>query len=255
VKDFGTCSLCGGDICRVGTCYNSDCQDVGNDVRSFMARAGIHRSQIRWHEEYSAWQYPVRHLRRECDTQEDVEYSLDILPKAVPGIKIVHSELTPKGNYRRQGFVYFRWNRKDMKARYKELFEKYGVADERLEYTICSGTYERAQPSLPGIPHQSPQGTISRAGELTVMAGWTAYGISQMDHSFGIRICNPHRGGLEANPHSSWRTEVGDEWWLTGSKGDSPEILKLEIMASPLPDYVQANLLENLKNCHPDSSS
>lgn len=42
--------------------------------------------------------------------------------------------------------------------------------------------------------------------------------------------------------------EVGDSWWLVGSRGDSLEVMSLEIQGSPLEAHVKANLLYNLGN-------
>jgi hypothetical protein len=140
--------------------------------------------------------------------------------------------------------IWFTWSREAMWARYKAIFEEFGVADERLAYMECSGTYKRKQPSLPGIVYPEPQST----GGGGVFAGWTTYGLQRMDAGFAARITSPNRGGPDAIPFSSQLCEVGDEWWLVGSKGDSEEVMSLEIQGSPLDERTKENLLYNLRN-------
>lgn len=227
-------------------------KNIDTRVRDYLARAGVHRDFIDWDEDKQAWKYPVSFFGP--DTQEDVERYIKMLPLFVPGLMVVGSGLEDCRFTKKNGYVWFTWSWQAMRARYEELLAEYGVADERLAFEECSGKYERKQPSLPGIVKTEPHGTVSNFGERCIFSSYTAYGISQIEHGFALRILHPNRGGLEAIPHSNQRCEVGDEWWLVGSRGDSPEILALEIQASPLEPLVKENLLFNLRNIRSSSS-
>jgi len=219
-------------------------------VRSYLAKMGMHRDHMYWNEEKSAWNYPVGFWGK--DTEESVARYVETLPLVVPGLVVVASGLKASIHYRGEndGTVWFTWNEEDMWARIQKIFDEYGVADERLAYRKCSGSYTRTQPSLPGTVQTEPQGTSSSLGDGRYFAtAYTQYGLSEMNGAFAQRIMEPNRGGPYAIPFSNQRCEVGDDWWLVGSKGDSPEIMSLEIQGSPLDSRTKINLLYNLKNC------
>ncbi len=219
---------------------------LNSSVRDYLARAGVHRDFIEWDEEKQAWKYPVSSFGP--DTQEDVEYYVKMLPLFVPGLKVVGSALEDCRFTKKNGYIWFTWSWLAMRVRYEELLKEYGAADERLAFQECSGKYKRKQLNLPGIVKTEPCGTISNFGERCIFSLYTAYGINQIEHGFALRITQPNHGGLEAIPHSNQRCEVGDDWWLVGSRGDSSKILALEIQASPLDSLVKENLLFNLRN-------
>lgn len=227
---------------------------VDSRVRDYLARAGVHRNFIEWDEEKQAWKYPVSSFGPVGpDTQEDVEHYVKMLPLFVPGLKVVGSALEDCRFTKKNGYVWFTWSWQAMRARYEELLKEYGAADERLAFEECSGKYERKQLSLPGLVKTESHSTVSDLDERYIFSSYTAYGISQIEHGFCVRIIHSNRGGLEAIPHSNQRCEVGDDWWLVGSRGDSPEILALEIQAAPLDSLVKENLLFNLRNINSSS--
>lgn len=210
-------------------------------VRSYLARNWKCRNWIDWDEEKKAWKYPIETALyyNDDETQEDLDKYARTLPLNVPGLKVVDSILTERKfrSDRRRGYVWFTWSRKAMWNRIEEVFKKYGVADERLDYIKCSGKIipENGQLRLPGIIEQNER-------------AYTVYGLKKIDHGFCHRILQPNKGGPEAIPFESQRCIVGNEWWYVGSKGDSLEIMTHEIMASPLDARTQDNLLYNLKN-------
>jgi hypothetical protein len=199
-----------------------------------------------WREDKQAWEYPIESYGicwHSDDTQEALDECVRMLPLYVPGLKVVGSELTERTRRNpRRGCVWFTWSRDAMWERYEELFKQYGVADERLAFEECSGIYVRRQPSLPGTIYTEPRVKASFGG----ISGWTRNGLMAMERAFIHRICSPNKGGPEASASSSLRCEVGDSWWLVGTRGDSPEVLDLEIQASPLEPHVKENLLYNL---------
>jgi hypothetical protein len=220
-------------------------------VRRYLARGGRCRNGMEWDNEVGAFQYDVHTVYvREDTTQKDVDSTAKVLPFVVPGLKVVRAELRRSRSYKDTGIVWFTWDRESMWARYRELFEEYGAADERLAYQQCSGTVYSpdGQQRIPGVVDVEPRST----GGWGIGAAWTRYGLMQMDGGFCHRILDPNRGGLEAVPHGSQRATVGNEWWLVGSRGDSPEVLSLEIQGSPLHDETKENLLYNLGNCYGD---
>jgi len=212
-------------------------------VRSFLARQGKHRDRMEW--EYGTIRYPVNtptvRLDREATLEELDEY-MRLLPLVVPGLKVVRGEIQESRLCGPCSYLWFTWSQEAMWARYLALAARYGVADPRLEYMQCSGRREgKFQLNLPGMPEVEP---AVRGGRF-IQSSWTRYGLMLMDSGFCQRIMYPNRGGPDCIPFNQ-EVEDGLDWWLVGSRGDSPEVLELEIKASPLPDRTKTNLLYNL---------
>jgi len=213
-------------------------------MTDYMARMGVCRL-IMFDSEVEAWRYPLDTANSIYDdeTQEDLDYYIGHLPLVVPGLSVVKAGLS--GN-RLRGHIWFTWDLKAMWARIREVFGLYGVADERLAYMQCSGEVapREGQMMLPGVV--IPERRVTSSGPMT--AAWTEWGLMTMDGSYCKRICHPDRGGPGAIPFSSQRCEVGNEWWLVGSRGDSEDVMTLEIQGSPLDGRTKDNLLLNLRN-------
>jgi len=223
----------------------------GEDVSHYLARAWSHR-HCPWDSKHNAYRFACDDYDREKASQERVERYVKLLPLWVPGLKVVRSEL----HKRFGGFVWFTWNREAMYARLREIYEEHGAADERLLYMTCSGKVElsKGQLRLPGVVEVEPRGrrTIvdwSGSGHLrAIESAYTGWGLKLIDSGFCNRIMHPNRGGPTAEWFSNRKCEVGNEWWLVGTRGDSPDVLSLEIQAAPLSDQVKENLLYNLEN-------
>lgn len=133
-----------------------------------------------------------------------------------------------------------------MWQRYRDLYEEYGVADERLAYQTCRGkvTPRGGQQRLPGVAEIEPYSTR----DAGFFASWTPHALRLMDGGFCHRLCYPNTGGPDAVPFGEQRVVVGDEWWLVGTRGDSADTLAHEIECSPLSQVTKENLLDNLKH-------
>ena len=214
-------------------------------VTDYMARGRIHRDHIK-KEGADLWCYPLDtapDMHRD-ETQESLDYYAERLSLVVPGLQVTRSSLQKNSDSPFRGYIWFTWSIDAMWARIREVFEKYGVADERLDYMKCSGKLEGKQLRLPGFiepesRHESLPGLYH---------GWTVHGLMKMDSGFSHRIKHPDLGGPEAIPFCSQCCVVGNEWWRVGSKGDSKEVLAQEIGASPLEERTKENLLCNLNN-------
>lgn len=202
-------------------------------VRDYLARYGIHRNQIPWDPEKGAWKYPLDHFGGPVAQGVVDGYCVDLC-MVVPGLSVVEAD---------SRYIWFTWSRDAMWDRLQEVFREYGAADERLAYMPCSGVLEGPQTRL-GFVQVEPAGTSSPG----FYSGYTQTGLRLMERGFIRRIREPNRGGPEAIPFSSQRCTVGDHWWLVGSRGDSLEVLQLEIQGSPLEPRVKENLLLNLGN-------
>ena len=169
--------------------------------------------------------------------------------KYVPGLEIV-GEFTEKDKYTEKDLRWarFQWSRTLMEKRLKELYEQTGVADERPTYQICSGVVTwPPQLNLPHIVETPPRASCSPG----LLVAWTDWGLCEIESGFCTRIQYPNKGGPTAVPYNE-RVTVGNEWWLVGTKGDSLEIMTLEIEGSPLSQKIKENLLLNLRNFRRD---
>jgi hypothetical protein len=219
------------------TIRNLDVEKIGH----YLARVSMFQLVV-WDDEKQLWKYKVNHSNKDS---EQYRYCIKMLPLAVPGLNIIETEVI-KNKYNNEDSVniLFTWDKQAMERRYKELFEEYGAADERRSYMKCSGRVNRKQLSLPGVVYTESQTKVYS----DIFVAWTHHGVLLMDSAFTNRIMYPNRGGLQACPHSNWRCEVGDDWWLVGSRGDSADILELEIQASCLEQKYKENLLFNLRS-------
>lgn len=238
---------------------------VPETVTHYLARAWSAGNDVVWDEEVQAFRREVQYRFDDEDcTEEKIRKSAKRLPIIVPGLEVVKTELRKSKRWKDRGYVWFTWSPESEDARFQELFEKHGVADERLEYVTCSGKLnveKEDQLALPGTVTPEPRATdgLYATGSIGkyigIYAAYTGHGLSLIDGGFAQRICHPNRGGLGAEWFSHRRVVVGNEWWLAGTRGDSDEILSLEIQASPLSDETKTNLLENLKAMGPRDTS
>jgi len=227
-------------------------RSIPETVRHYLARMGMNRNNMEWEGEEAREEirYPVAHL--DPGTEEDIAYYVRMLPLVVPGLRVTRSGWwVPKYGKTGRGSVWFTWSREAMRARYQEVFEEFGVADERLAYMTCSGKVERPRPQrrLPGLDFDvEPQIRQAAVADRVFAAAYTVGGLKTIDSEFCTRICHPDRGGPDAIWFSQRRVVMDDEWWLVGSRGDSLEVMEIEIQASPLDDRTKENLLYNLRN-------
>ena len=227
---------------------SDDQPHVHRYVTSYLAQNGRNRN-LYWDEKAEAWPYPVKAHFDDPDTQIDVNKCAKMLPLVVPGLKVVKSELRKPGKFDRgsYGIVWFTWGREAMWERFEELWNEYGVADERLAFMDCSGidTWKK-QTSLPGVVHPTPYSTGFTVADRMFWSSYTPYGLNVIESAFCNRIQFPNCGGPEARGSESLRCRIGDEWWLVGSRGDAVEVMTLEVDGSPLSQEVKDNLILNL---------
>ncbi len=217
---------------------------VPETVRHYLARAGMNRDYTRFDHEAKAWRYPVDLRGYEDETQEKVDHYAKMLPLVVPGLKVVDARLDRWRENALRGSIWFTWNRDAMWARIREIFDEYGVADERIAYRECSGEVYMpdGQHNLPGVLEIEPYATENTLG----FTSYTPGALQQIDSGFCQRIKDPNKGGPDAEMFNR-SCVVGNEWWLVATRGDSAEVLTLEIQGSPLDAQTKENLLYNLK--------
>lgn len=222
---------------------------IPESLRSLLARTGSHRGYGFNALGNDRFEYPASSSYRSIPSEEKAKdlmtkYEHD-LPLRVPGLQIEKSELTKsRFGFKWDGKLWFTWSHQAARARYLELFEEFGIADPRLAYQKCSGEIRgQRQLNMPGMPVPEPRMKSSGG----VWAAWTSKGLMDMDRGFGIRIRHPNEGGTLAIPYDQ-RIEDGTQWWLVGSRGDSLEVMEIEILASPLDGRTKENLLFNLRN-------
>lgn len=208
-------------------------------IRYYLARMGYNRDHIVMDE--GAWRYPVDSFL-EGSSQELLDRYEELLPQVVPGLCVARAGFLDSRVVGRRGYLWFSWTLDGMWRRIREVFEEYGVSDERLAYSLCSGVLNKIQLRLPGMVE--PESRSKRIAG--VFASWTQYGLQNMDSGFCQRIREPDRGGPGTTPYASQRCVVGDDWWLVGTRGDSMEVMSLEILGSPLDARTKENLLTNL---------
>lgn len=180
-------------------------------------------------------------------TDKHIEDRSKLLPLALPGAEVIGSHRYGRGG--EFGGIYFTWSREAMWQNIRECFEEHGVADTRVRYRQCSGRVVGYDKDPQGkLPLRQVKVEPRSRGGVGVWSGWTSYGLMQMDSGFAQRIMHPNRGGPEAYPFGNRRVECDGEWWLVGSRGDSLEVMELEIMGSPLDERTKENLLHNLHN-------
>jgi hypothetical protein len=177
-------------------------------------------------------------------TQAKLDHYIKRLPLVVPGLEVVRSTLEPSPFCRsNRSVIWFKWSYKAMDARYRDIVARHGIADPRLDYMECSGKREgKYQLTLTGMPEVEPR--AHGGGGLFV--AWAPLGLGMMESGFCQRICDPDRGGPECIPFDQ-TVRYQHDWWLVGSRGDSEEVMELEILASPLEDEAKDNLLFNLR--------
>lgn len=216
-------------------------------IRQYLARAGMNRDRVSWDEDVQAWRMSVNFLR-DLSEEQFIEW-VRKLPLVVPGLSVV-KKLCEEASWptKMNMFVWFTWSEDAMWARLQEVFQEYGVTDERLAYKKCEGKLQPldGQQRLPGIVEVEPRGRIGQIGGRGFFSSWTAWGLQIIESAFCHRIMYPDRGGPEV-AHYNEQCIVGNHWWLVGTKGDSEEIMTLEILASPLSEEVKENLILNLK--------
>jgi len=211
---------------------------------SFLARRGLSRDRATV-EEDGTIKYPVDTFMHEA-TEEELAWYVERLPLVVPGLEVVRTAREPnpwkKGGFR--STVWFTWSYEAMRARYEDLVARHGIADPRLDFMECGGEREGTyQLTLDGMPEPEP---VSHGG-AGIFVSWTAFGLAAMDGGFAMRIMEPNTGGPDHIPFDQV-VEYGTEWWLVGSRGDSFEVMEIEILASPLDNRTKDNLLYNLRN-------
>jgi len=228
----------------------------GETIRGYLARRGMHRGAP-WDHEHGGFRYPVHDWldNRQDGTQEGLDHYAERLPLVVPGLEVVHTSLgRRRPDERLRGHVWFTWSEEAMWARIAQVFDQYGVADERLAYCECAGTIETpgGQQALPGVVDVETRvrgGMISCAGHPRYLyTAYTAWGLTLIESAFIQRIQHPDRGGPGTQSAGDRECLVGNEWWLVGTRGDSAEVMALEIRGSPLDDRVKENLLMNMGN-------
>lgn len=215
---------------------------IPETVRHFLATRGMHRDVWGLHMDPSG-DGTIRFVAKHTEaTQDDLDKYNKKLPLVVPGLEVVRTSLERNRTFMR-AVLGFRWSYEAMDARYEDIVARHGVADPRLDYMECSGKREGDyQLTLTGMPEVEPR---ARGGGGFFIA-WAPLGLAMMDQGFIQRICDPNKGGPDCIPFDQ-TVKYQHDWWLVGSRGDSEEVMTLEILASPLEDVTKDNLLFNLR--------
>jgi len=223
-------------------------------ISHYLGGAGMAGGFVEWDGEIGAWKLHSRSIYDQTpQSPEQVKAKAGRLSLAAPGLKIVKTKHVKAKGYRSydQGYIWYTWSVQAMDNRLQELWEKHGVADWRLElYERCRWAEEPKQPSLPGVIHV--EGYSSANGP--VRSSYTGYAMQSIDSGFVNRIMRPNRGGKEAEYFQTRICHVGNEKWYVGTRGDSADILSLEIQASPLDARTKENLLSNLETFPRDAT-
>jgi hypothetical protein len=217
---------------------------VSEVVTDYLANRSMAQT-IRMDEEVGGYLYHVKPRQGwhgPVDVKpEKVEELVEKLPLVVPGLKVVKN-------------LFFKKKGRAMWERIAQVYDEHGVADERVAYMTTRGVEQGAQQlRLPGVVEVAPRatGSVTSTGSIgkfvNIQSSWTGWGLKVIESGFIQRIREPNLGGPGAYPYRN-RVIVGNEWWFVGSRGDSPEMLELEIQGSPLLDKTKMNLLENLAN-------
>jgi len=219
----------------------------------YMRRARHVPDHITWDEEREAWCAKIgagdvyEGLWNQDLRIEDFQKYLLRFKTEMPGLRVVAEEhrQVDGGYYDNDyGLLWFTWTTQGEDDDLQAFWEKHGVADLRVQ------TWGRTHWSIEKYFYEPPTETKLRE----YVGGWTHSGRRWIETNFCTRILYPNRGGPESSRFRRHFSYANDEIWLTGTRGDSKEILLQEINCSVLDEHVKENLRYNLENYPRDAT-
>lgn len=212
-------------------------------VRKYLAQGSIHSDGMRVVdlEGVECIRYPFYARRPLCqeESEKRLRERVDAIPKVLPGSRVLRTHIIKREFL----YIWFTWSLEEMWEDLRECFREHGVADPRVRWQktsvpVPTGTQLELLDDGVKVQPRATFGFVSHA--------WTPAGLMRMEGGFARRICHPNHGGPGAIQVEHWAEAQGMRW-LVGSRGDSLEVMGLEIKSSPLDDDVKFNLLDNLR--------